>query len=118
MIMKFLNTSDFLAVKCLSKRCFTISFLNQRFSYYRHFAKRFVDSNLYYDTLSCFIQNFLENVKNNIDFSNWLLLNYFLDNLKTDLMISNCFCHLFHCPRSLFAKSNCSRQYCVVDSMF
>ena len=116
--MKFLDISDFLALKCLSKRCFGITFLNQRFSYFQHFAKRFVESNLYYDALSCFIQKFLKNVKNNIDFSNWLFFNYFFDNLKTDRMVSNCFYHLFHYPRSLFAKSKCilcSRQYVLTQ---
>ena len=116
MIMKFLDASDFLAVKCLSKRCFTITFLNQRFRYFRHFAKQLVDSNLYYSILSFFVQKLLENVKDDIDLSNWLFLNYFLDNLKTDLIISNCFCHLFHCPRSLLVKSQCilcSRKYVI-----
>ena len=101
--MKFLDASDFLAVKRLSKRCFTITFLNQRLRY----VKQLVDSNLYYSNLSFFVRKLLENVKDDIDLSNWLFLNYILDNLKTDLMISNCFCHLFHCPRS-FAKSQCS----------
>ena len=114
MIMKYLDILDFLAVKCLSKRCFTITFLNQRFSYFQYFAKRVIDSNLYYNCLSFFVKRLLQNVKDDIDISNWLFLNYFLDSLKTDLMNSNCLCHLFHCPRSLFAKSDCmlsSRKY-------
>ena len=109
------RASDFLAFKCLSKRCFTMTFFNQRrFRYFRHFAKQLVDSNLYYSTSSFFVRKLLQNVKDDTDLSNWLFLNYFLDNLKTDLIISNCFCHLFHCPRSLFAKSQCilcSRKY-------
>ena len=36
-----------------------------------------------------------------------MYLNYFLHNLKGNLLISSCFCHLFHCPRSLFAKNSC-----------
>ena len=112
--MKFLNCIDILSIKRLSKRCYTIAFLNQRFSYFQNFAKRLIDCDLYYQTYSFFIQNFLQRVKTNISLSNWLYLNYFLDNLKSDLMISSCFCHLFHCPRSLFAKSECflcSRKY-------
>ena len=65
-----------------------------------------------------FIQIFLKNARNNLNFSNWLFLNYFFDELKTDLMISNCFYHLFHCPRSIFAKSKCvlcSRQYVLTQ---
>ena len=64
--------------------------------------------------MSFFVKRHLQNVKDDIDISNWLFLNYFLDSIKTDLMISNCLCHLFHCPRSLFAKSDCmlsSRKY-------
>ena len=95
--MKYLDVSDFLAVKCLSKRCFTITFLNQRFRYFQYFAKRVIDSNFYYNCLSFFVKKLLENVKDDIDLSNWLFLNYSLDSLKTDLMISNCLCHLFHC---------------------
>ena len=78
MIMKFLDASDFLTVKRLSKRCFTITFLNQRFRY----VKQLVDSNLYYSNLSFFVRKLLENVKDDIDLSNWLFLNYILDNLK------------------------------------
>ena len=114
MIMKFLNCVDILSIKCLSKRCYTISFLNPRFNYFQYFAKQLIDCDLFYQNFSFFIRNFLQQVKTNISLSNWLYLNYFLDNLKSDLMISSCFCHLFHCPRSLFAKSECylcSRKY-------
>ena len=102
----------------MSKRCLSISFLDEHVRYYNHFAKRLVDSNLYYDILSCFIRDFLKNVKNDLNFSTWLFLNYFFDNLKIDLMISNCFYHLFHCPRSVFAKNGCflcSRQYVLTQ---
>ena len=102
----------------MSKRCLSISFLDERVIYYNHFAKRLIDSNFYYDILSCFITDFLKNVKNDLNFSTWLFLNYFFDNLKNDLMISNCFYHLFHCPRSVFAKSKCvlcSRQYVLTQ---
>ena len=111
---KFLDVSDVIAIKFLSKRCLNISFLNERVRYYNHFARKLVDSICYYDSLSCFITEFLKNVENDLDFSTWLFLNYFFENLKTDLMISNCFYHLFHCPRSIFAKSKCdlcSRRY-------
>ena len=107
MIMKFLNCVDILSIKCLSKRCYTISFLNPRFNYFQYFAKQLIDCDLFHQNFSFFIRNFLQQVKTNISLSNWLYLNYFLDNLKSDLMISSCFCHLFHCPRSLFAKNEC-----------
>ena len=87
-------------MKCLSKRFYTVTFLNQRFNYFQYFAKQLIDCNLYYQTFSLFVENFLQR-ETDISLSNWLYLNYFLDNLKSDLMISSCFCHLFHCPRSL-----------------
>ena len=107
MILKFLNYVDILSIKRLSKRCYNISFLDQRFKYFKHLAKQLIDCNLFYQKFNDFIQNFLQQVKSDISLPNWLYLNYFLDNLKGDLLISSCFCHLFHCPRSLFAKSSC-----------
>ena len=105
--MKFLNYADILSIKRLSKRCYIISFLNPRVKYFQNLAKQIIDCDLFYQNFSFFIQNFLQRVKTDISLSNWLFLNYFLDNLKSDLMISSCFCHLFHCPRSLFAKNDC-----------
>ena len=105
--MKFLNYADILSIKRLSKRCYIISFLNPRVKYFQNLAKQIIDCDLFYQNFSFFIQNFLQRVKTDISLSNWLYLNYFLDNLKSDLMISSCFCHLFHCPISLFAKNDC-----------
>ena len=103
-IFKFLNYVDILSIKLLSKRCYNISFLNRRFKYFQHLAKQLIDCNLFYQKFNAFIQNFVQEVKSDISLSNWLYLNYFLDNLKGDLLISSCFCHLFHCPRSLFIQ--------------
>ena len=98
---------DILSIKFLSKRCFNISFLNNRFKYFQDLAKQLVDCNLFYQKINAFVQNFVKKVKSDISLSNCLYLNYFLHNLKGDLLISSCFCHLFHCPRSLFAKNSC-----------
>ena len=51
-IFKFLNVSDIIAIKFLSKRCLEVSFLHQRVKYCIFFAKKLVDSNLYYDITS------------------------------------------------------------------
>ena len=40
----------------------------------------------------------------------FLLLKYSLEDLKNLFMISNCFYHLFSCPRSVFARNDC--VYC------
>ena len=44
------------------------------------------------------------------DKTTFLLLKYSLDDLKNLFMISNCFYHLFSCPRSVFARNDC--VYC------
>ena len=106
-ILKYVNYADILSIKLLSKRCFDISFLNCRFKYFQGLAKQLTDCSLYYQKINAFFDNFVQKVKSDILLSDWLYLNYFLYQLKGSLMLSSCFCHLFHCPRSLFAKSNC-----------
>ena len=106
-VLKYLNYADILSIKFLSKRCFNISFLNCRFKYFQGLAKQLTDCNLYYQKINAFFDNFAQKVKSDISLSDWLYLNYFLYQLKGNVMLSSCFCHLFHCPRSLFAKNNC-----------
>ena len=106
-ILKYLNYVDILSIKFLSKRCFNISFLNSRFEYFRGLAKQLTDCVLYYQKINAVFDNFIRNLKSDISLPNWLYLNYFFNQLKDNLLLSSCFCHLFHCPRSLFAKNNC-----------
>ena len=106
-ILKYLNYIDILSIKFLSKRCFNIIFLNSRFRYFRGLAKQLTDCVLYYQKINAVFDNFIQNLKSDISLSNWLYLNYFFNQLKDNLLLSSCFCHLFHCPRSLFAKNNC-----------
>ena len=106
-ILKYLNYVDILSIKLSSKRCFNISFLSSRFKYFRCLAKQLTDCNLYYQEINAFIDNFIEKIKNDISLPDWLYLNYFFDQLKGNLMLSSCFCHLFHCPRSFYVENNC-----------
>ena len=106
-ILKYLNYADILSIKLLSKRCFNISFLNGRFKYFRGLAKQLTDCSVYYQEINAFFDNLIQKLKSDISLANWLYLNYFFNQLKDDLLLSSCFCHLFHCPRSLFAKNNC-----------
>ena len=106
-ILKYLNYADILSIKLLSKRCFNISFLNCRFKYFQGLAKQLTDCNLYYQKINAVFDNFVQKLKSDISLPDWLYLNYFFYQLKGNLLLSSCFCHLFHCPRSLFAKNNC-----------
>ena len=106
-ILKYLNYVDILSIKLLSKKCFSITFLNLRFKYFQGLAKQLTDCSLYYQKINAFFNNLIQKLKSDILLSNWLYLNYFFDQLKDNLLLSSCFCHLFHCPRSLFAKNNC-----------
>ena len=105
--MRYLTCRDILSIKFLCKKCYKVVFLNQRFTYFEYYAKKLIDCEFFYEKISTFTQNIIINVQDTISKSNWLYLNYLLDQLKSDLMISSCICHLFHCPRSLFAKSDC-----------
>ena len=106
-ILKYLNYADILSIKLLSKRCFNISFLNCRFKYFRGLAKQLTDCSLYYQEIKAVFDNFVQKLTSDISLPDWLYLNYFFNQLKDNLLLSSCFCHLFHCPRSLFAKNNC-----------
>ena len=105
--MQYLDYIDILCIKFLSKRLFKITFLNKRFKYFQYLAKQLTDCSVYYEKMKAFFNNFIQKVKSDISLSNWLFLNYFIYNLQGDLLISSCFCHLFHCPRALFAKNDC-----------
>ena len=113
-ILQYFDYIDILCIRFLSKRLFKISFLNTRFKYFQCLARQLTDCDVFYEKMKALFQNFITKVKSDISLSDWLYLNYVIDNLKGDLLISSCFCHLFHCPRSLFAKNDCrlcSRKY-------
>ena len=113
-ILQYLEYVDVLCIRFLSKRLFKISFLNTRFKYFQCLARQLTDCDVFYEKMKALFQDFITKVKSDISLSDWLYLNCVIDNLKGDLLISSCFCHLFHCPRSLFAKNDCrlcSRKY-------
>ena len=118
-ILKYLNYVDILSIKLLSKRCFNISFLNCRFKYFRGLAKQLTDCNLYYQEINGFFDNFVQKIKNDIPLPDWLYLNYFFDQLKGNLLLSSCFCHLFHCPRVAFFNNCrlCKRKFIPVMNL-
>ena len=58
----------------------------------------------------CSFNNLLHNLKKVFDEPTFLLLVYSFEELKNQIMISNCLYHLFSCPRSVFARNEC--VYC------
>ena len=68
------------------------------------------DVNQYYDMFFYLFNKLLNNLKMKFDSMTFLLLKYSLEDLKNLFMISNCFYHMFSCPRSVFARNDC--LYC------
>ena len=68
------------------------------------------DLNEYYDMFFQLFDKLLDNLKMKFGGTTFLFLKYSLDHLKNLSMISNFFCHLFSCPRSVFSKNDC--LYC------
>lgn len=104
-ILQYLDYVDILSIKFLSKRCFCLSFLSDRFQYFQRLAKQLVDCNVFYEKVNGFFKSVIN--ESDVSFSNQLYMNYFFDKLMGDVLISSIFCHLFHCPRSLFTQSKC-----------
>ena len=93
-ILKYLNYVDILSIKLLSKRCFSITFLNSRFKYFQGLAKQLTDCSLYYQEINAVFDNFFQKLKTDISLPDLLYLNYFFYQLKGNLLLSSCFCHL------------------------
>ena len=78
--------------------------------YFRDNSHNLFEVDDYYNSFFDMINNFLNNFKKKVDEVTFLFLKYSLEELKNIFMISNVLYHLFSCPRSFFAKSNCN--YC------
>ena len=114
MILDFLTLRDVISLKFLSKRFYRLSFLKKKLKYFNVNSHNVFDVNEYYDMFFCSFNNLLHNLKKVFDEPTFLLLVYSFEELKNQIMISNCLYHLFSCPRSVFAKSDClycSRTY-------
>ena len=114
MILDFLTLRDVISFKFLSKRFYHLSFLKKKLKYFNVNSHNVFDVNEYYDMFFCSFNNLLHNLKKVFDEPTFLLLVYSFEELKNQIMISNCLYHLFSCPRSVFAKNDClycSRAY-------
>ena len=71
-------------------------------------SKKVFDVNDYYDNFNLLLQkNFIVDLKRRFSFSKYLYLRSSLEEISREITISNMFFHLFYCPRSSFAKSEC-----------
>ena len=109
--MKFLSAKDILNLRFLSKRFYNITFFDKKMKYCRDNSHNLFEVDDYYNTFFYMINDFLNNFKKKVDEVTFLFLKYSLEELKNMFMISNVSYHLFSCPRSFFAKSNCSRVF-------
>ena len=108
--MKFLSAKDILNLRFLSKRFYNITLFDKKMKYFRDNSHNLFEVHDYYNTFFYMINNFLNNFKKKVDEVTFLFLKYSLEELKNIFMISNDLYHLFSCPRSFFATSNCN--YC------
>ena len=118
LILKFLPLQDVLSLKFLSKRFYRISFFDKKIKYFNTISHNTFEVDDYHDTFLNMLTDLLNKFKMNFDELTFLFLKYSFEDLKNLFMISNCFYHLFSCPRSVFARSNCifcSRLYVLPD---
>ena len=110
---------DVFSLKFLSKRFYRISFFGKKLRYFTIFSHKIFDVNNYYNMFFYLFNDLLNNFKMNFDQVTFHLLKYSFEDFKNLFMISNCFNHLFSCPRSIFARNNCmycSRLYILPDN--
>ena len=77
-------------------------------------ARKIFEVNDYYENFFYLLEDLFKKLKKEFDEITFIFLKYSFEDLKNLIMISNCFFHLFFCPRSIFAKSDCkhcSRLY-------
>ena len=101
---------DVFSLKFLSKRFYKITFFDKKLRYFTINSHKIFEVNDYYDMLFYMLNDLLNNLKKKFDEVTFLLLKYSFEDFKNLFMISNCFYHLFSCPRSDFTRNNC--MYC------
>ena len=113
-ITRYLSTEEIYSFKFLCKRFFKIALMHKKIKYFTVNSHKIFDINDYYNTFFFMFENLLSFLKNKFDDLTFLFLRYSFVGLKNLFMTSNCLFHLFSCPRSQYAKSNCiycSRLY-------
>ena len=107
MILKYLSTVEVFSFKFLCKRFYKISFYDKKLKFFTINARKIFEVNDYYENFFYLLEDLLKKLKKEFDEITFIFLKYSFEDLKNLFMISNCFFHLFSCPRSIFAKSDC-----------
>ena len=110
-IFKFLQLKDLFNFKFLSRKANSIYFSgwkNKKLFFLIETSKKVFDVNDYYYNFNLLLQEkFIVDLKRKFTFSKYLYLRSSLEEISREITISNIFFHLFYCPRSSFAKSDC-----------
>ena len=111
LIFRFLTLSDVCKFKFLSKRSNSIYFSIGRdlgLNFLVDNAKKIFNVDEYYETMKVFfVEELYRQIKSKLNFSTRVFLRYCLENFLRMTTISNTLLHLFYCPMSFFAKSDC-----------
>ena len=110
-IFKFLDLKDLFMFKFLSRKSNSIYFSVGReknlFFLIEASKKVFNVNNYHFNFNSILLKEFILDLKRRFTFSKYLYLRSSLEEISREITISNIFLHLFYCPRSSFAKSEC-----------
>ena len=111
LIFQFLTLPDVCKFRFLSKRANSIYFYIGRkkgLTFLLDNAKKIFDVEEYYKTIKVyFVEQLFCQLKLRLPFSTYLFMRYCLENFLRMTTVSNVLLHLFYCPRSFFAKSDC-----------
>ena len=110
-IFKFLELKDLFGFKFLCRKANSIYFSvgkeKNLFFLIEASKKVFNVNNYYYNFNLILLKEFILDLKRKFTFSKYLYLRSSLEEISREITISNIFFHLFYCPRSSFAKSEC-----------
>ena len=110
-IFKFLDLKDLFSFKFLSRKSNSIYFSVGReknlFFLIETSKKVFNLNNYHFNFNAILLKEFILDLKRRFTFSKYLYLRSSLEEISREITISNIFLHLFYCPRSSFAKSEC-----------
>ena len=110
-IFNFLSLRDIFKFKFLSRNSNSIYFnigYEKGLNFIIENSRMIFDTNEYYRMIKYFfVEEFIKRIKKQVNFCDRLFIKFCLENFLSMTTISNTLFHLFYCPRSFFASSNC-----------
>ena len=110
-ILQFLTNNELYQLKFLCRRFYMIISLSpffKKLDYYREIAHDIVDTDKLYECFIDLYDNFLfSKLSQEFQSSTLSSLKNHLEPVKNYFLCSNVLFHLFNCPRSNYAVSNC-----------